>query len=252
MLRRRLSESHRWMIVHPPLVFVHGAGRSGRANWPVQQAEFLGAAYMNLSGYGDGEPTAPDIQDWATQILDACKDGAHLVAHSYGAIPAVEAAAASPSTVHSMTLLEPALYSSARGAEHVESHIARMSPVVGRAPHLTAAEYLSEWFTAIGAPESNEAITGAELRFAERLRLLPAPWMIPTSEAVFSEIPVLVITGGWNDEYEEIALALVQCGATHQQLTGSGHRVQDHSAVNTLIREWAQQHRTPTEASPRS
>jgi hypothetical protein len=53
-----------------------------------------------------------------------------------------------------MVLFEPALYSLARGAEHVEDHIARMSPVIAAAPGLTAAEYGLAWFTAIGAPTS--------------------------------------------------------------------------------------------------
>ena len=227
------------MDARPPFVFVHGAGRAGRTAWPEQQAAFPEAVYVTLSGFGDDEPAVPDIRGWAAQILEECGAGAHLVAHSYGALTAVEAATESGS-VKSMILLEPALHSLARGAEHVEDHIARMSPVFAAAPGLTAVEYRTAWLTAIGAPAPATPTTAAELRSAERLRLLPAPWDIPSQATVFAEIPTLVVTGGWNEEYEEIASALVRFGATHRELTGFGHRVQDHPEANDLIREWAE------------
>src|SRR5690606_20492871 len=108
----------------------------------------------------------------------------------------------------SLTLFEPALYALARGAEHVEDHVARMSPVLAEALRLTAAEYYLRWSAAIGAPETKAPTSEAELRMAERLRLLPAPWDIPTPAEVFGRVPTLVVTGGWNEEYEEIASAL--------------------------------------------
>lgn len=230
------------MDAQPPLVFVHGAGRAGRANWPEQQSAFPSAAYLTLSGFGEEEPAVPDIRSWAAQILEACRDGSHVIAHSYGAIPTVQAAADEPGAVRSLILFEPALYSLARGAEHVEDHIARMSPVLAAAPGLTAAEYGLAWLTAIGTAEPTVPTTAAELKSAERLRLLPAPWDIPTPASVIAGIPTVVVTGGWNEEFEEIASALVRGGATHRSLTGFGHRVPDHPEANSLIRDWAKQH----------
>ena len=226
------------MAAHLPLVFVHCACRSGRVAWPGQQLAFPEAEYLTLSGFGDDEPSVPDIGDWAKQILEVSGDGdgAHVVAHSYGGLPAVAAAASG--SVLSLVFFEPALYSLARGAEHVEDHIARMSPVVAEAPGLTAAEYYLRWSTAIGVPDPKAPTSDAGLRMAERLRLLPAPWQIPTPTEVFDRIPTLVVTGGWNEEHEEIASALVELGATHRSLTGFGHRVPDHPEANSLIREW--------------
>jgi pimeloyl-ACP methyl ester carboxylesterase len=227
--------SDRW-----PVVFVHGAGRAGRANWPEQQSAFPSATYLTLSGFGDDEPAKPDIQAWADQIRDACGDGAHIVAHSYGAIPVAQAAANAPSAVRSMILMEPALYSLARGAEHVEDHIARMSPVLAAASNLTAAEYQLAWLTAIGTPDPVAPSTRDGLRAAERLRLLPAPWDLPTPATAIAEVSTLVVTGRWNEEFEEIASALVRFGATHRSLTGFGHRVPDHPDANALIRDWTE------------
>ena len=138
--------------------------------------------------------------------------------------------------------MEPALYSLARGAEHVEDHIARMSPVKADAPYLGAAEYYVEWLRALGVPDPVKPATPEELRMAERTRLLTPPWEITTPASPIAEVPTLVITGGWNEEYEEIASALVQAGATHRQLTGFGHRVPDHPEANSLIREWTERH----------
>lgn len=39
--------------------------------------------------------------------------------------------------------------------------------------------------------------------------------------------PTLVVTGGWNDEYETIARVLTEFGAGHHVLTGAEHRPQD-------------------------
>lgn len=224
------------------MVFVHGAGRAGRVNWPEQQDAFPSASYLTLSGFGDDEPAKPDFEAWTDQILEACGDGAHLIAHSYGGIPAVQADAAAPDRVRSLILMEPALYSLARGTKHVEDHIARMSPVMAAAPYLGAVEYYVEWLRALGVPDPVKPATPEELRRAERTRLLTPPWEITTPASAIAEVPTLVITGGWNEEYEEIASALVLAGATHRKLTGFGHRVLDHPEANALIREWAERH----------
>lgn len=42
-----------------------------------------------------------------------------------------------------------------------------------------------------------------------------------------ASIPTLVVTGGWNDEYETIAGVLVAHGASHHLLRGHQHRPQD-------------------------
>jgi hypothetical protein len=44
----------------------------------------------------------------------------------------------------------------------------------------------------------------------------------------------LVVTGGWNDEYEAIASWIV--GARHVTLAGHGHRPQDHPDAVRVVR----------------
>jgi hypothetical protein len=45
--------------------------------------------------------------------------------------------------------------------------------------------------------------------------------------AAITGLPTLVVTGGWNAEYEAIAQALAAAGAEHRVLEGAGHRPQD-------------------------
>lgn len=53
------------------------------------------------------------------------------------------------------------------------------------------------------------------------------PWGHGVRPDVITGIPTLVITGGWNDEYETIAGALARHGARHVVLKGATHRPQD-------------------------
>jgi hypothetical protein len=74
-----------------------------------------------------------------------------------------------------------------------------------------------------------------------RLRCTPPPWSIEVDPAVPGRVPTLVVTGGWNDAYEDVAKALADSGARHVQLVGHGHRPQDHDQANALMREhWAE------------
>jgi hypothetical protein len=49
-------------------------------------------------------------------------------------------------------------------------------------------------------------------------------------------VPTLVVTGGWNDEYEAIASRIV--GARHVTLAGHGHRPQDHPDAAGVVRSF--------------
>jgi hypothetical protein len=53
---------------------------------------------------------------------------------------------------------------------------------------------------------------------------------------MISGIPALVITGGWNDEYEVIAGELSACGAMHRVIPGHAHRPQDSEEFGPLAR----------------
>jgi len=222
------------------IVLVHGSGRSGGEAWPEQR--HLGQSVaLTMPGYGDDEPVSTDMSAWVNRILQPNGE-LHLVGHSYGGIAAVLAAAAAPDRVRSLTLFEPAAYSYSRGLPQTEAAIERLGPVMAGAITMTSAEYLVTFVAALTGEVVGEPQGPTERREAERMRLLAAPWSHALPIEVLAVVPTQVLTGDWNDEYEEIAGVMVRAGARHQVLAGFGHRVQDHPDATAAILTWVAEH----------
>ena len=132
-------------------VFVHGSGRVGVDAWP-RQAGWDDARFVVRPGFGAGESgTVTDSEPEAQLVNEACgADGAHVIASSYGALAAWGAAALRGTSVRSLALLEPAVFSLGRGGFAVEAHIRAVDPVMRRAPDLSAGEFIVALYTAFG------------------------------------------------------------------------------------------------------
>lgn len=223
------------------VVFIHGSGRAGVANWPNQADSFANSVFLTMPGYGDERPAVTDMDEWVARVLGL--DGEmDVVAHSYGGLPAIFAAAQAPERVRSLTLFEPAAYSYARGRTNAEAMINRMTPIVDKAPTMSAAEYHTSFMSALTGSPTRQTKDASELIAAERNRLLAAPWSFDLPTGPLSAVPTLVLTGAWNEEYEEIGQAMADQGARHAQLVGFGHRVQDHPGANSTIASWVSSH----------
>lgn len=224
-------------------VFVHGSGRAGNAAWPNQARAGLATEELFLTrpGFGDGEPAVvTDFANEARWVVDACADGAHVVAFSYGGVPALLAAAAAPQSVLSLALVEPAVFSLGRGLPGIEAHIGALEPVFRRASEVGAAEFMVEFLTAFGVPDPAAPSTPEAVAAAERIRLQRPPWEASLDGAIIGKVPTLVVTGNWNPEYEEMAARLMELGASHRHLEGFGHSAQESPAFNDVLREfWA-------------
>ena len=72
-----------------------------------------------------------------------------------------------------------------------------------------------------------------EKRSARRLRLQAPSWEAPLH--IVPGVPTLVLTGGWEPLYEEIAGYLRETGALHRTAAG-GHRPQDSAEGDRVIR----------------
>jgi pimeloyl-ACP methyl ester carboxylesterase len=219
------------------LVFIHGSGRAGVDNWPSQAEAFDSALFLTMPGYGDESPTATDMDAWVDRVLSVEGD-LDIIAHSYGGLPALLAASRAQTRVKSLTLFEPAAYSYARGEPGVEEMISRMGPVVASAPSMNAADYHVRFVSTLTGTRPPAPAGAAELAAAERIRLLAAPWSFQMPSHVPSHVPTLVLTGSWNQEYEQIGQAMTSLGARHEHLIGFGHRVQDHPEANSVIANW--------------
>ena len=223
------------------VVFIHGSGRAGVANWPGQVKGFADAVFLTMPGYGDESPAATNMDAWVDRVLEL--DGEmDVVAHSYGGLPAIFAAAQAPERVRSLTLFEPAAYSYARGRTHAKAMIDRMTPIAEKAPAMSAIDHHVSFISALTGSPPRQPEGASELVAAERNRLLAAPWSFDLPADVLSAVPTLVLTGAWNEEYEEIGQAMADAGARHAQLVGFGHRLQDHPDASSTIARWVSSH----------
>jgi len=200
-------------------VFIHGAGRSGQDAWPLSDgtnADFVSFA----PGSTISEQVATLIAAYsATRVL--------LHAHSLGAVPAVLAAASDRVDVAGLVLVEPALYDIARGEAPIERHIATVTEARAQAE---IGDLQGFW--AIFRPLMFDAPFDAdrwdaERTAAQRWATSNVPWGHGVRVHMMAGIPTLVVTGGWNDEYEIIARELTRNGARHVVLDGAAHRPQD-------------------------
>ena len=215
-------------------VFMYGAGSAGRRSWP-RQAEVAKDDWVFLERTGEVDVATRD----ATRILSELGAGGHVVGSSYGALAAMLAAAQDSSRVRSLVLFEPACFAVARGRGAVERYVVAWARPFDVAcdPSVSWSEWSSLFAEATGqkAPSLNDD----ELRrTTERIRATVPPWTIPVDAAVVREVPTLVVTGAWADEYEEVAAALAEEGATHVRMEGFGHRPHDHPDATQLMTDW--------------
>src|SRR5262245_57009820 len=89
----------------PGVLLVHGGIINGPATWSEQRplGERWRLEVVNRRGYGKSPAplSRSDFEEDARDIAVLLGDGAHLVAHSYGAIGALYAAALRPQAVRS-------------------------------------------------------------------------------------------------------------------------------------------------------
>jgi len=156
-----------------------------------------------------------------------------LFAHSIGAVPAV--LAAGRLDLAGLVLVEPALYDIARGDAAVERHIG----IVTEARSLAESGDLRGFWAVLrplmfGGPLDGD-LPDDERAVAQRWARANLPWGRGVRAAMVDDVATLIVTGGWNDEYEEIARVLRGRGATHEVLRGYGHRPQDSSRFDDVV-----------------
>lgn len=203
----------------PHRVFLHGAGRSGTTAWPSHTPE---------SGTFLSSPQDSTIEGQADALVQGERGRKPLVfAHSIGTVTAVRAVA-DGLRVSGLVLVEPALYDIARGEAPIERHIAVVTEARARA----ADDDLFGFWSILrplmfGGPAIRERWED-ERGVARRWATTNLPWGHGVRPRFLHGVPMLVVTGGWNEEYELIARRLVDVGADHIVLRGFAHRPQDH------------------------
>lgn len=217
------------------VVFVPGSGREGAAAWPrqgsVDWSDEFDVTYLEHC----------DLGSPAEGVLRALGDrGGHVVAHSGGAVAATLAAARRDDLVHSLVLFEPACFALARGGPEVERHIAELSPVfsVASDPAVADSEFATRFLAALGAPPPLPP-EPALAAIGRRMRAVPPPWGYVYDSSFLASVRSLVVTGGWNALYDEVAAAMQRAGAKHVVVAGHEHRPQDDEmATRLLLEHW--------------
>lgn len=210
-------------------VYVHGAGRPGREAWP--RASTADATFLDLA-------SATTVEAKILALKHQTPDGSTLLAHSAGAVPAVRAIASREVSITDLVLVEPALYDIARGMPEIERHVGAMTEARARSE---AGDLFGFWSIVrplmFGGP-ADMATWDSEREGAARFASIELPWGHGVTPDMIAGVPTLVITGGWNDEYEAIAAVLASHGALHRQLVGNDHRPQDHPDFESVVHDF--------------
>ncbi|MHA7985075.1 alpha/beta fold hydrolase [Rathayibacter sp. CAU 1779] len=223
-----------------PYVYLHSSRRSPGLAWPIAN-RLSNSRFAIMPGYGAEAARRFDQDAWESRLLGECDGGGIVVAHSFGGPVAMSAAFGRADLVRALVLFEPAAYALGRGLASVEGHISRLQPVLDRAEDLDAAHFAVEFAAAMSGEAVETPTTPGALLDAERQRLLPGPWTLDTPAT--TGVPTLVITGGWNDQYESIADRIAD--AEHVVLTGHGHRPQDHPDAADVLLEFVNRSAAP-------
>lgn len=226
------------------VVFVHGSGSFGSAAWPKQHGMALAydALFLRRSGFdAEAEPLETDFAADTAIILGALSDegrgaaGGHVVAHSQGAISAMMAAVERPDLVYSLTLVEPACLSLTAELPATAAHRSLMEPLFDVRHQLGDEDFQREFVRRAFSAEAPGPTTPEARKAARRLRLQAPPWEAPLH--IVPGVPTLVLTGGWEPLYEEIAGYLRETGALHRTAAG-GHRPHDSVEGDRIIRSF--------------
>jgi pimeloyl-ACP methyl ester carboxylesterase len=218
------------------VVFVHGSGSFGAAAWPRQHGLSLDhdCLYVRRHGFSaTEEPLPTDHGRDQTIIAEALGGGGHLVAHSQGAVPAMMLAVERPDLVRSLTLVEPACLSLTADLPATAAHIARMAPLFAGRAAMSDDDFLRAFVRRVSDADARMPATPDARRDTARLRLQSPPWEAPLS--IVPGVPTLVLTGGWEPLYEEVAEYLAATGAVHR-ISPGGHRPHDTAEGAALIR----------------
>ncbi|HVL93866.1 MAG TPA: alpha/beta fold hydrolase [Acidimicrobiales bacterium] len=230
-----------------PVVLVHGSLATGAEEWQAQQPlADEGYQLLVLDRRGYGESPAVEGEDFlrdAADIAHVIGNGTHVVAHSYGGLGAMFAAAQRPEAIHSLALLEPAAttLASTDAARDLVDAIRNMWD-----QDLPDKVWLARFLEAVGTDIETlpaEILEGAAPLVPVLRKGRPA-WdrEPPVAELAAARFPKLVVSGGHSEGFEAICDELAdQIRAARAVVEGAGHEIQFTGApINDALRNlWA-------------
>jgi RimJ/RimL family protein N-acetyltransferase/pimeloyl-ACP methyl ester carboxylesterase len=227
-------------VTLPRLVFVHGSVGNAELTFAGQRAlaERFELVFHTRSGYPPGPPLERiDFEDQAVELAAELQTDDHLVAHSYGAVVSLLAAARNP-VIASLVVGEPPAFGVAPEHPAVCEFMRRYGEIVARGP-LTPKEYLESFLPLVGLriPTGDRLSPtleqGTRAAMAERP---PNEAVIPLDELARAPFRTLVISGGHSEALDAVCDVLEErLSAERAVLPGVGHSLPRAPGFNETV-----------------
>ena len=219
------------------VLFWHG-GAAPELTWSKQHALADESRLRIPWRRGFAPSVAAARQDWEADVRDllrvACEP-AHVVAHSYGGVSAMLAAARAPERFASLVVIEAPLYVVAPDDPELQRFIELSRAFASGAPEARAA------FLAIaGMPLGHEQTARTE-RLARDFRD-PSDATFDCERLRRAELPIAIVSGAHTGAIERLSDALArELAAERWILPGAGHAVQRVPSFNDRLRAFLRQ-----------
>ena len=216
--------------MRPRVVLVHGSVTNSALTWGAQAP--LAARYELVPLDRPGFPPNPpvervDFDEHAGWLAERLEPGDHLVAHSYGGVVSLLAAALRPETLRSLTVIEPPAFSVARGVPAVDEFVAAAERHWADGPR-DPEQFLRTFLELVGSrpppsPLPQPLEQGARTLMVERL---PSEAQIPLAELRAAPFAKLVVSGAHHPAFDAVCDVLErELPAERVVLAGAGHAV---------------------------
>jgi len=236
----------RWGETGDRVLLVHGSFGWGEETWSAQRplADRWRLEVVDRPGFGETPAEGRvDFERDADLVATELAGGAHLVGHSYGGVVSLLAAAARPSAVLSLTVIEPPAFDVARGDPVVEASVERVRAVYAE-PGEDPSAFRQRFLEAFGFSPKPLQLAGKELEAARAsmTERIPFEARIPLDELAAAPFPTLVVRGSWEiapriarevtaPAFHAVCDVLVQrLGAESETFDGTAHNPQQLGA----------------------
>jgi pimeloyl-ACP methyl ester carboxylesterase len=216
-----------------PVVLVHGSLATGADEWQAQRPladEGFRLLVPDRRGYGRS-PAAPgeDFLRDADDIVDLLGDGAHVVAHSYGGLGALLAAARRPDATLSLTLLEPATFTLGQHHPAARALVTNVQRLWNEP--LPDEDWVVSFLRAVGSdPDALPPdLIAAAVPLVPLFRRGRPVWdaELPLADVAMGTFPKLVVSGGHHEGFDAMCDDLAErIAASRMVIEGAGHEIQ--------------------------
>lgn len=248
------------MAGRPRLVLVHGSVTGGRPTWREQRRGLPGRFRLVIPERAGFVPNPPvervDFEEEAQRLAALLRPGDHLVAHSYGGVIALLAAAAVPDRLASLTVIEPPATRVAAGHPAADRFAAAGARWWAEGPRDDPEAFLRGFLRSVGSDYEPPSPLTPELEQGVRTLLVErGPWEaeIPLAALEAAPFPKLVVSGAHHAAFDAICDVLeARLAAERVVLPGHGHTPQLHPRFNAVLADFVDRAEAARAAAPRA